>query len=286
MQSSLTQKDQAVNEHCNTVSDEYMAIENRVNRKFPTWWSSCPLTYKKNNLYSSCFFFSFLIIFLILITCIYVSNHLAFPVQRSGRTSKSNKNITENSNFLTPLFGSIQNKEKTEPDKLSYSWRTPKFETMQCSKILVPSFSLHFLPNQTRSFSLVTYWVECQPSTWSYHSYSWQDTAQMGCFSRNLRVGWIKQYAKKPRNQKMHVRIFVIIKNEKKKHKSEAFMIAWTWRESSWKFRFSQCFQSPCIHQVEALVESLIFLWQWLVQVQLGMREHSWSTCISNRRTT
>ena len=81
----------------------------------------------------------------------------------------------------------------------------------------------------------------------------------MGCFSRNLRVGWIKQYAKKPRNQKMHVRIFVIIKNEKKKHKSEAFMIAWTWRESSWKFRFSQCFQSPCIHQVEALVESLIF---------------------------
>ena len=88
MQSSLTQKDQAVNEHCNTVSDEYMAIENRVNRKFPTWWSSRPLTYKKNNLYSSCFFFSFLIIFLILITCIYVSNHLAFPVQRSGRTSK------------------------------------------------------------------------------------------------------------------------------------------------------------------------------------------------------
>ena len=36
LQSSLSKKDQAVNEHCNTVSDEYMAIENRVNRKFPT----------------------------------------------------------------------------------------------------------------------------------------------------------------------------------------------------------------------------------------------------------
>ena len=155
---------------------------------------------------------------------------------------KSNKNVTENSNFLTPLFRSIQNQEKTEPNKLSYSWRTPKFETMQCSKILVPSISLHFLPNQTRPFSLVRYWVECQPSTWSYHSYSWQDTAQMDCFSRNLRVGWIKQYAKKPRNQKMHARIFVIIKNENKKEKSEAFMIAWTWRESSWKLRFSRWF--------------------------------------------
>ena len=175
---------------------------------------------------------------------------------------KSNKNVTENSNFLTPLFGSIQNQEKTEPDKLSYSWRTPKFETMQCSKILVPSISLHFLPNQTRPFSLVRYWVECQPSTWSYHSYSWQDTAQMDCFSRNLRVGWIKQYAKKPRNQKMHARIFVIIKNEKERREKWSLYDCMDVRGIK--------LETPILpvvfnghafiwHQVEALVESLIF---------------------------
>ena len=34
---------------------------------------------------------------------------------------KSNKDVTENSNFYPPLFCSRENKRKTEPDKFSYS---------------------------------------------------------------------------------------------------------------------------------------------------------------------
>ena len=138
---------------------------------------------------------------------------------------KSNKNITENSNFLTPLFGSIQNKEKTEPDKLSYSWRTPKFETMQCSKILVPSFSLHFLPNQTRSFSLVTYWPWFQPLTLSYHCHSRWDTLQMDGFSPNLKK------ENKIKNKK-ELKIVLLI--------GVTLLIAKTWRGWSWKLQQSK----------------------------------------------
>ena len=88
-------------------------------------------------------------------------------------------------------------KKQRKQNQTNYLFLYPKNWDHALFKHLVLFNSLHFLTNQTWPYSLVTYWPGFQPSTWSYHCYSWQDTLQMDGFSPNLKIEKKKKARKK-----------------------------------------------------------------------------------------